>query len=275
MDLQSKRCYMPFMEEFEWMAELGLQIKDRKDPWIVLEGRDAVEAAMSSWWDIVGILADEACDWDLPDWSGLVVSRCKSDVLKRTAGQDFGHDVVGLARLPDELGDVKGLMSELGEDATVVVCPRMAEPGNVGAVIQNAAALGAEAVIFGEECLSPFEREVVVASGLSVFKLPIRLGDSGQVLRCLKAAQFTLLGTSGDQGVVDLGYAESIEGRVALVIGSEAEGLGSFWLRACDRLVRIPVESGMDSINPASASAVCLWDLKRLREIGLDELEDF
>ena len=51
-----------------------------------------------------------------------------------------------------------------------------------------------------------------------------------------------------------------------LVIGSEADGLGSFWLAACDDVARIPMASGMDSLNAAAASAVLLWELLGSRE---------
>ncbi|MBK1827453.1 RNA methyltransferase [Haloferula rosea] len=259
------------MDEAEWMQELQLQMKERTDPWVVLEGRHAVEGAMGGWWDIVGVLAGEHCEWEPPDWSGLVVIRRDRKTVEATAGYAFHRGVIGLARQPDEVADVHGLMSELDADATVVVCPRLSDPSNVGAIIRNAAALGAAAVILGSEGASPFERKAVRASSGALFRVPVRVADSGQVLRCLKAGGFRLIGTSGHKNATALTQLDGVEGRVALVIGSEAEGLGSFWEKACDCLTRIPMESGMDSMNAAAASAVCLWELQRLREAALDE----
>lgn len=263
------------MNEGEWIDELHLQLKKRTDPWVVLEGRHAVEGAMGGWWDIVGILAGEHCEWEPPEWSGLVVVRQDRESLESTAEHQFHRGVLGLARQPEEIADVQGLMSELDAEATIVVCPRLADATNVGAVMRNAAALGANAVIFGSEGTSPFDREAVRASNGALFRVPVRVADAGQILRCLKSSGFTLLGASGGPKATPLTEVAAVEGRVALVIGSEAEGLGSFWMKACDHLIRIPIESEMDSLNASAASAVCLWELQRLREAGLEDLEDF
>lgn len=263
------------MNEVDWINELQLQLKQRTDPWVVLEGRHAVEAAMGGWWDIVGILAADHCEWEPPEWSGLVVVRQDQGSLEATAGYRFHHGVLGLARQPEEVADVQGLMSELEAAATIVVCPRLADASHVGAVMRNAAALGADAVVFGSEGASPFERKAVRASNGALFRVPVRVADAGQILRCLKSSGFTLLGTSGSPKATPLTEVAAVEGRVALVIGSEAEGLGSFWMKACDNLVRIPMETGMDTLNESAASAVCLWELQRLREAGLEDHEDF
>lgn len=262
------------MDTADWMQELSAQMKSRQDPWVVLEGRHAVESAMTNWWDIVGVLAGEHSEWSPPEWSGLVVVREDRQTLEAIAGYRFHRGVLGLARQPEEVSDVQGLLSELGAESTVVVCPRLSDPSNVGAVIRNAAALGADAVLLGSEGASPFDRKAVRASSGALFGLQVRVADSGQILRCLKAAHFRLIGTTGEAEAGSLDATEPVDGRVALVIGSEADGLGSFWMKACDRLVRIPMAGGVDSLNAAAASAIFLWEMKRLRMIGQDEMED-
>lgn len=254
------------MDSTEWLAELKRQMDQREDPWVVLEGRHAVEAAMTNWWDIVGVLAAEHTEWSPPDWSGLVVLKKERRFLEETAGYRFHRGVIGLAKQPEEVPQVQALMDELGPEATVVVCPRLADAANVGAIIRNAAALGAEGVILGAEGASPFDRKAVRASSGAVFRVPVRIADAGQILRCLKAAGFYLIGTSGGEEATELDETDEIEGRVALVIGSEADGLGSFWMKACDQLVRIPMQAGVESLNAAAASAVCLWELRRRRQ---------
>jgi len=262
------------MEEEEWLQEITLQMKERTDPWVVLEGRHAVEGAMGGWWDIVGVLAGTHCDWEPPEWSGLNVIRKEREVLMATADYGFHRGVLGLARQPDEVADVTGLMSELSSNSTIVVCPRLTEASNVGALIRHAAALGAEAVILGSEGASPFEREAVRSSAGALFRVPVRVADSGQILRCLKAAKFQLYGMSEAKEATSLTEMELVGGRSALVIGAEGDGLGSFWMQACDELIRIPMDSGMDTMSPAAASAVCLWEIQRLREAGQEGLEE-
>ena len=251
--------------QIEWLEELRMQIRERRDPWVVLEGRQAVEGALGGWWDVAGVLAGEECSWLPPDWSGLDLLRKSREEIKEIAGDAFDHGVLGLARQPEETADVASLLGELSADAMIVVCPMLSDAGTVGAVIRSAAALGAEAVIFGAEGISPFERRAVQSSAGALFRLPVRVADGGQVMRCLKAGRFAMIGAANDGDAADLPADESTEGRVALIIGSESGGLGSFWEAACDVRVRVPA-SGLDSLDAAAASAVLLWELRRMRE---------
>ena len=250
----------------EWKEELGRQVRERRDPWVVLEGRHAVEAALAGWWQVVGVLIANDCEWEPPVWAGLEAVRAPRGELERVAGYPFHRGVLGLARQPGEVGAVAGLAAELArERALVVVCPRLADPANVGAVVRNAAALGAEAVFVGGEGASPFDRKAVRASSGAVFRLPLRVADGGEILRSLKGAGFRILGADGGAGAAMLEEIAIEEGPLALVVGAEAEGLSAFWKAACDERVAIPMESGMDSLNAAAASAVILWELKRRR----------
>lgn len=259
--------------EPDWVTELRAQVRRRRDPWVVLEGRHAVEAAVAGWWDLAGILAGDGCEWEPPEWSGLELLRIPGTVLESVAGDRFHRGVIGLAKLPGEIADVAGLMEEMESDALVVVCPRLADASNAGAIVRNAAALGAKAVIFGQEGVSPFERKSVRASGGALFRVPVRVADGGQILRCLKTAGFQMLGTAVGEGTQAIESVEIEPGRVAVVIGPEADGLGSFWRMACDDLVHLPMNSSMDSLNAAAASAVFLWEIGRRRREAAEEAE--
>jgi tRNA G18 (ribose-2'-O)-methylase SpoU len=259
--------------EPDWVMELRAQVRRRRDPWVVLEGRHAVEAAVAGWWDLAGILAGESCEWEPPQWSGLELLRMPGSVLDSLAGYRFHRGVIGLAKLPSEIADVAGLMEEMAPDALVVVCPRLADASNAGAIVRNAAALGAKAVIFGQEGVSPFERKSVRVSGGALFRIPVRVADGGQILRCLKTAGFQMVGAAAGDGTRAIESVEIEPGRVAVVIGTEDAGLGSFWGMACDDLVHLPMHSGMETLNPAAASAIFLWEIARRRREASEEAE--
>lgn len=89
-------------------------------------------------------------------------------------------------------------------------------------------------------------------------------------MRCLKAGGFSVVGAACGDDASDLTTHEPTAGRLALVIGSETDGLSSFWKAACDALARVPA-SGMDSLDAAAASAVLLWELRRMRDPESDE----
>ena len=247
----------------DWLGELRVQILDRQDPWVVLEGRQAVEGAVAGWWDLAGILAGESCDWEPPEWSGLELVRRPSEVLEAIGSHDLHEGVLGLSKFPDETANVASLMTELDDDAIVVVCPRLSDEEHVGAVLRNAAALGAKAVIFGREGVSPFERGAVRSSAGALFRVPVRVADGGQILRCLKTAGFMLIGGAVGEKSVSLDGLTLEPGRLAIVIGSEVDGLGSFWKAACDALAHVPVASDSELLDPATMSAVFMWELAR------------
>jgi tRNA G18 (ribose-2'-O)-methylase SpoU len=220
---------------------------------------------LAGWWDVAGVLAGEECGWQPPDWSGLELLRLPRGEIEQIAGHAFHRGVIGLARQPEETRHLTSLFDELPSDALIVVCPALADAANAGAVLRNAAALGAAAVIFSSEGVSPFERKAVRASAGALFRLPVRVGDGGQIVRCLKAGGFSLVAACGDERIPDVATYEPPPGRIALVIGGKTDGLGSFWKAFCDALVRVPMASGMDSLNVAAASAVLLWEIQRLR----------
>ncbi|MCU0795427.1 MAG: hypothetical protein MUF31_05760 [Akkermansiaceae bacterium] len=250
--------------EIDWIEELGRQFKQRRDPWLALEGQRAVEAALAGWWDVKVILAAEDCEWTPPLWSGLELTRMERAELVEIAGPGFQGGVIGLAALPEERAEVVKLLGETPPDALVVICPHLANAAHAGAILRNASALGACGVLFGDAGVSPYEREAVSASAGALFRIPVRVADGGLILRCLKAARFHMVGAdSGPEAWRDLGGVKYEDRRRALVIGSEVHGLDAFWRRGCDELVRIPGVSGVDSLDPAAATALLLWQMGR------------
>src|SRR5690606_15387262 len=141
--------------ESHWLDILRAQIRERRDPWVVLEGRHAVEAAIAGWWEVAGVVAGEESPGEPPVWSGLEFLRRGRGELEEIAGYPFHRGVLGLAKLPGETGEVAKFLRELDGDALVVVCPRLADAANAGAIVRNAAALGAAGALFGAEGVSP------------------------------------------------------------------------------------------------------------------------
>lgn len=240
----------------------------------MLEGRHAVEGALAGWWRVEGVVRADGSGWEPAAWSGLELRTRSKAELGELAGYPFHRGVLGLARQPEETPRAAELLRELaGRDGLVVVCPRLANAANAGAILRNSAALGADAVIFGEEGVSPFDRKSVRASSGALFRLPVRVADAGQVLRGLKAGGFRIFGADGGPQAEELPGRQVGAGPLALVIGSEDEGLGGFWSAACDELLRIPMSAGVDSLNAAAASALLLWELGRLREAAREDQE--
>ncbi|WP_193214769.1 TrmH family RNA methyltransferase [Luteolibacter marinus] len=216
------------MSKPEWLETLRAQMVEPSDPWVLLEGQATVEAAVAGWWELAGVVIDDGHPWDGPSWSGLEIERMVLDELTGPSGH---RGVLGLAKRPGETTKVAAFTAALDPDALLVVCPRPADAALAGALIRLAGLHGAAGVLFGREGVSPFERVAVEASAGELFRLPVRVSDGGQLLRCLKAAGVHLVGTDTDGAGDD---ALPTEGRRALVVGDPAGGLGCFWRAACD-----------------------------------------
>lgn len=143
----------------------------------------------------------------------------------------------------------------------LLVLEDLADHGNVGAIFRCAAAFGAGAVILSPRCADPLYRRAVKVSMGAVFAIPYaRMTDWHGGLGGLRAAGFRLLALTPDQSAVPLGAAPPGE-RVALLLGSEGDGLSSRWRHEADQAVCIPMspaalELGVDSLNVVAAAAV-------------------
>jgi tRNA G18 (ribose-2'-O)-methylase SpoU len=141
----------------------------------------------------------------------------------------------------------------------VVVLEDLVDHTNVGAVFRNAAALGIDAVLVSPECADPLYRRSVKVSMGTVFAVPwTRAEPWPDVLGLLRSRGFRVLAMSPDLAGRSLPDAD-LTPPVAIVLGTEGEGLTSAALERCDESVRIPMAPGVDSLNVAAASAVVLY----------------
>jgi tRNA G18 (ribose-2'-O)-methylase SpoU len=146
----------------------------------------------------------------------------------------------------------------------VVVLEDIVDHTNVGAIFRAVAGLGADAVLVTPRCADPLYRRAVRVSMGASLQIPwTRIGEWGEVAPQLHAAGFEIAALALSDDAVDLAtYAADPPERVALVLGTEGDGLSRAALDAADTVVTIPMERGIDSLNVAAASAVALWSLR-------------
>lgn len=141
---------------------------------------------------------------------------------------------------------------------------------NVGAIFRSAAALGIDAVLVTPNCHDPFYRRAARVSMGTVFQVPwTRIGSNGaqswteEGLPLLRAAGFATaaLALSDDSIPLQDRRLQSCD-KLALVLGTEGDGLAETTIAACDYTVRIPMDHEVDSLNVAAASAVAFWELR-------------
>lgn len=151
--------------------------------------------------------------------------------------------------------------SLLADARRVVVLENVVDPTNVGAIFRSVAAIGADAVLVTPRCSDPFYRRAIRVSMGTVLQVPwTRVGEWPSTRELLTASGFHIAALALTDGAVSLrDFAASPPGRVALVLGTEGDGLTPDALAAADTIVQIPMRHGIDSLNVAAAAAVAMW----------------
>jgi len=144
----------------------------------------------------------------------------------------------------------------------ITVLANVRDPGNAGTVLRTADAAGADAVIFADASVDPYNGKCVRASAGSLFHLPVvsgtRLSDTADALR---AAGLRVIAADGRAGrrLDDPDVGKLLAGPVAWLFGNEAWGLPPELLALADESVAVPIYGGAESLNLAAAAAVCLY----------------
>ena len=151
----------------------------------------------------------------------------------------------------------------------LAVLEGIVDPTNVGAIFRSAAALGVDAVLTTPTCCDPFHRRAIRVSMGTVFQVPWTfIGDKASDwpqsgLERLKRLGFRTAALAlTDRSVSIEDPALMAEERLAIVLGTEGDGLCAATVAGCDYTVRIPMSHSVDSLNVAAASAVAFWQLR-------------
>lgn len=198
--------------------------------------------------------------------AGMVIERREARELDQLAGQ--GRHQGAIARLKPAGIQGEGFLDELldrvGPQPFVLVLDGVQDPHNLGACLRSADAAGVHAVVVPRDRaagLSPTVRKV--ASGAAETTPLVQVVNLARTLRHLKERGLWLVGAAGDADQ-DL-YAADLKGPLALVMGSEGEGLRRLTREACDFLVRIPMRGTVESLNVSVATGVLLFEAVRQR----------
>ena len=172
-------------------------------------------------------------------------------------------------------GAIQSELPEIHAGDCVVVLAQGRDPGNAGTIMRTADAMGARAILAVKGSVEASNPKVIRSSAGSVFHLPIvpaaSFGEACQTLRGMNAA---ILGTSGAQGAYSLTSLMSyaawerrgwLAQTHAWVFGNEAQGMSEAEMASCDALVMIPMSGKAESLNVASAAAMCLFASQNAR----------
>lgn len=149
----------------------------------------------------------------------------------------------------------------------VVVCADVRDPGNAGAVIRCADAVGADAVVLAGTSVDPYNGKTVRATVGSLFHLPVVSGPPvDEAVTCLRDGGLTVLAADGDGSLtLDALDDAALAQPTAWLFGNEAWGLPAEHAALADSVVRVPIYGRAESLNLATAAAVCLYATARVQ----------
>ena len=201
--------------------------------------------------DAAGIIE---CCGDIPVYTG------ERDLLAALTGYTLTRGVLCAMRRPHPLPVV-----EVCRNASrIVVIDGVTDTTNIGAIFRSAAALGIDAVLLTPTSCDPLNRRAVRVSMGSVFLVPWTWIEE-PVTSALNALGFrtAAMALSNDSITLDDPILKN-EPRLALIMGTEGDGLSHEAITAANHVVRIPMQHGVDSLNVAAAAAVAFWELRKI-----------
>ena len=150
----------------------------------------------------------------------------------------------------------------------IAILENVVNPTNVGAIFRSAAALGIDAVLLTYDSSDPLYRRAVRVSMGTVFQIPWTFFEKDawpeKGIRLLRELGFRTAAMALRDDSVSIDNPQLLaEEKLAVILGTEGDGLASSTIADCDYTVRIPMSHGVDSLNVAAASAVAFWELGR------------
>ena len=189
------------------------------------------------------------------------------EVLKQLTGYPMARGML-CAMQRRQLPEIKDLCAAARR---IVILENVMNPTNIGSIFRSAAALNMDAVILTSGCSDPLYRRAARVSMGTVFQIPWTYFDKKASwpedgMRTVKDLGFKTVAMALREDSYSIDDPELLEEeKLAVILGTEGDGLASQTIADCDYTVMIPMSHGVDSLNVAAASAVAFWELGRKR----------
>lgn len=249
------------------------QLLNRHEPekgMFIAESPKVIERALAAGCHPAAFLAEKGRvrgeTWEIVErFPELPVFTAEFEVLSKMTGYNLTRGMLCAMYRP-----VPKTIEEVAQGARrLAILENVVNPTNVGAIFRSAAALNIDAVILTPDCSNPLYRRAIRVSMGTVFQIPWAFVDKElswpeEGVKKLKSLGFrtAALALFDDSVSIDDPKLMSEE-KLALILGTEGDGLAKATIADCDYTVRIPMSHGVDSLNVAAASAVAFWQLGR------------
>lgn len=242
------------------------QLRSRRDAaeaMIIVESPKVIHVALDRGYEPLALLCESR---HIEGDAASIIARCPAGMPVYTGSRDLLAQLTGYTLTRGVLCAMRrrhepSLREVLKDARRVVVIDGVSDTTNIGAIFRSAAALGIDAVVLTSTSCDPFNRRSIRVSMGSVFLVPWTWLD-GPVSSLRDYGFATAAMALRDRSVsIDHPALRSVE-RLAIVMGTEGDGLDAEVIDAADYVVRIPMSHQVDSLNVAAAAAVACWELR-------------
>jgi TrmH family RNA methyltransferase len=234
----------------------------KKQNMICIEGYHELIIALESGINIQNIYYSEDFNKKnlaIPEKINDKIINVSSMVFKKISYRENPDGFLALAVHPKiNLNKIK-----ITKNPLIIILEGVEKPGNLGAISRTVDAVGATALIISNPKTNIFNPNVIRSSLGTVFTNKIATGTNVEVLEWLKKNKIKIFATTPNAKKI---YTESnLNGPIAIVIGTEHEGLSKYWLASVDEKIKIPMHGKMDSLNASVSAGIVLFEAKRQR----------
>lgn len=264
----------PELDVYARLREIQLLNREKPEEGIfIAESPRVIERALDAGCEPLSFLAEEKyLEKELKDirrrCPEVPVYTAEMEVLSRITGYRLTRGMLCAMRRPPLL-----TVEEVCAGARrIAVLENVVNPTNVGAIFRSAAALRMDAVLLTPDCSDPLYRRSVRVSMGTVFQIPWTYLDQTRTrteggIALLKTLGFRTAAMALTEDAASIDDIRLLpKEKLAIVLGTEGDGLAADTIADCDYRVRIPMAHGVDSLNVAAASAVAFWELGKKRK---------
>lgn len=254
----------PELDIYARLSEVQLlRLYEPKPGIFIAESPKVIERALNAGYEPISFLVEEKhIEGEAKD----ILARC-TDTPVYTASLDVLTKLTGFQLTRGMLCAMKRSLLPTVEEICanarrVAVLEDVVNPTNVGAIFRSAAALHMDAVLLTPACSNPLYRRASRVSMGTVFQVPWTYLDKEDGIAKLQGLGFKTAAMALSDNSVSIDDATLMsEDKLAIVLGTEGDGLAATTIANCDYTVKIPMAPGIDSLNVAAASAVAFWQL--------------
>lgn len=254
----------PELDIFARLNENQLLNRDKPEKGMfIAESPKVVERALDAGYEPVSMLIERK---HITGEASGIIRRC-GDIPVYTADFDVLTQITGFELTRGVLCAMKRKKLPNAREVTanakrVAVLEAVMNPTNVGAIFRSAAALNMDAVLLTANCSNPLYRRAIRVSMGTVFQIPWAFMNKENTASQLHSLGFKTAAMALRNDSVEICDERlKSEERLAVILGTEGDGLSDETLSECDYVIKIPMTHGVDSLNVAAASAVAFWEL--------------